>query len=384
MSKPRAFGRRLGQDHDHSKGGEGGDDLSPSSIMIAKELGLPLYDDVSNGPQTQGQVVYATGNGNDSEGVYRHSGSSYHPLTQWREDGKGNIIPVEGETVGDGITTANHESINTDELTVVQSIVDASGTTHTTELAESSDVSPIQSSSDVDHDSTTGGTTGNPHADSASLNDVSPIQSSSDIDHQLTTNRTHDGDAISPNTLNGADIANATSGEVPQSDGAGNLSMGSVGGGGKWEVDGSFNASSDNAIEYVFSSSNFNFARVYVNEFTPEGTNSVSPSIRVNDVSTADYAYIRRGGSSESGVTDWRMSDFDNVSPNEYASFAFRLSNSLNTVAFTVISPCHDPGTGSMDGSIEEGTVLNGDDLFRFQIRAGESAFSCTGVVEVL
>jgi len=32
MSKPRAFGRRLGQDHDHSESGEGGDELSPSSV----------------------------------------------------------------------------------------------------------------------------------------------------------------------------------------------------------------------------------------------------------------------------------------------------------------------------------------------------------------
>jgi len=64
-----------------------------------------------------------------------------------------------------------------------------------------SDVSSIQSSSDVDHDSTQGGTAGNPHADSAAVSDVSSIQSSSDVDHNATSNRTHEGDDLSPDTL---------------------------------------------------------------------------------------------------------------------------------------------------------------------------------------
>ena len=119
MSKPRAFGRRLGQDHDHSESGEGGDSLSPSSISTAKELGLPMYDDVSNAPQSQGRVVYATGNGSTPEGIYKHDGSSYVVSGQWQEDGSGNIVPIDGETVGDGTTTADHQSLSTEESVTV-------------------------------------------------------------------------------------------------------------------------------------------------------------------------------------------------------------------------------------------------------------------------
>jgi len=57
---------------------------------------------------------------------------------------------------------------------------------HSEDFATSSEISSIQSSSDVDHDDTQGGTTGNPHADSASVNDVSDIQQSSDVVHDDT------------------------------------------------------------------------------------------------------------------------------------------------------------------------------------------------------
>lgn len=45
--------------------------------IVASELGLPEYDDVSNAPQTQGRLVYATGDGASTEGIYKHDGTGY-------------------------------------------------------------------------------------------------------------------------------------------------------------------------------------------------------------------------------------------------------------------------------------------------------------------
>jgi len=105
--------------HDHSSQGQGGGSISPDSAVIAQELGLPDVDDVSNGPQTQGRLVYATGNGTSTEGIYRYDGTSYAQVgssSEWQEDGNGNIVPVNGETVGDGTTIADHQSVTTGTL----------------------------------------------------------------------------------------------------------------------------------------------------------------------------------------------------------------------------------------------------------------------------
>jgi hypothetical protein len=89
------------------------------SVTVAQELGLPVYDDVSNADQVQGRLVYATGSGTSSEGIYKHDGSSYAQVggasSEWQEDGNGNVVPIDGETVGDGTTTADHQSVSTDE-----------------------------------------------------------------------------------------------------------------------------------------------------------------------------------------------------------------------------------------------------------------------------
>lgn len=48
-----------------------------SAADIASELGLPEYDDTDNAPQSQGRLIYVTGDGDDAEGVYKHDGDSY-------------------------------------------------------------------------------------------------------------------------------------------------------------------------------------------------------------------------------------------------------------------------------------------------------------------
>lgn len=102
------------------------DEADGNALTVSNEFGLPEYDDVSNAPQTQGRVVYATGAGVSSEGVHKHDGSSYSLVggesSEWQEDGSGNIVPIDGETVGDGTTTANHNLITAEntETTTVQ------------------------------------------------------------------------------------------------------------------------------------------------------------------------------------------------------------------------------------------------------------------------
>ncbi len=93
--------------------------VNADSAILAQELGLPAYDDVSNAPQTQGRLVYATGSGTSAEGIYKHDGAAYTQAGgtgEWEEDGSGNIVPIDGETVGDGTTSANHQSVNTGSL----------------------------------------------------------------------------------------------------------------------------------------------------------------------------------------------------------------------------------------------------------------------------
>ena len=98
------------------------------------------------------------------------------------------------------------EAVEAVDAEVTESAASVSGLdTEVSGKADSADVSDIQASPDVDHDQTQGGTAGNPHADSAHVSDVSDIQASSDVDHDQTTNRTHDGDELSPATLEAED-----------------------------------------------------------------------------------------------------------------------------------------------------------------------------------
>lgn len=99
----------------------------------------------------------AAGDPADASGTvfFEQIGNSNHPVQE---------LHVENEVV------TSTTSVTVEDADITNSLTDPSGTTHSGELADSSDVSSIQSSSDVDHDSTSGGTAGNPHANSASDN----------------------------------------------------------------------------------------------------------------------------------------------------------------------------------------------------------------------
>jgi len=100
------------------------------------------------------------------------------------------------------------DSLTADDATHNNSFTDPSGTTHNGELADSADVSSIQSSSDVDHDLTTGGTDSDAHhsktSSASELSDVS-ADSVSDAHHSKTTQ------AIAGTALNkGGDTLNVS------------------------------------------------------------------------------------------------------------------------------------------------------------------------------
>ena len=95
--------------------------LATNEQNIGTELGIPIYSDPSNAPQTEGRIIYVDGNGSAAKGIYSHDGSSYSlagGTGEWQENGSGNIVPIDGETVGDGTTSANHKSVSTDTATI--------------------------------------------------------------------------------------------------------------------------------------------------------------------------------------------------------------------------------------------------------------------------
>jgi len=108
----------------------------------------------------------------------------------------------------------NTAAVTTDDATVGTTLTDPAAVAHTGALADASDVSSIQSSSDVDHDSTTGGTVSDAHhtktSSASELTDVSADSvgdahhgktASGEIDHDQTTNRTHSGDDLTPQSV---------------------------------------------------------------------------------------------------------------------------------------------------------------------------------------
>lgn len=102
-----------------------GDTLKPNGAVVANELGLPQVADPANAPQTQGRSIYVDGSGNVAAGIYIHDGTSYRRVSQWDQE-NGSVIPAGGETIGDGTTTANHQSVSTE-----QASIGSSRTTHT-------------------------------------------------------------------------------------------------------------------------------------------------------------------------------------------------------------------------------------------------------------
>lgn len=74
-----------------------------------------------------------------------------------------NNVSISYDDVNDTLTISLASSISTSTVEATDTLTDPSGVDHTGEIADSADVSSIQTSSDVDHDSTTGGTDPDAH-----------------------------------------------------------------------------------------------------------------------------------------------------------------------------------------------------------------------------
>jgi len=90
-----------------------------SAATVQDELRVPIYGDNTNAVQANRSVWYNDGSGPDSSGYYAYdNGTVTGPLgsggsSEWQEDGSGNLVPIDGETVGDGTTSADHQSLST-------------------------------------------------------------------------------------------------------------------------------------------------------------------------------------------------------------------------------------------------------------------------------
>lgn len=88
--------------------------LTANSAVVANELGLPQYDDVSNAPQAIGRIVYSTGDGASPEGIYKHDGSSYSKM----EGGTGLSNPLTENLDADGHDISNVNALDADQVSI--------------------------------------------------------------------------------------------------------------------------------------------------------------------------------------------------------------------------------------------------------------------------
>jgi hypothetical protein len=103
-------------------------------VEAKKELILPTYDETSNArADAAGELIYITGNGGDTEGIYKYDGGSYKRTVTGLEDGEN----FDGQGTSEFSNLAN---VVTDDQTVNQTLTDPDGVDHTGELADDADV----------------------------------------------------------------------------------------------------------------------------------------------------------------------------------------------------------------------------------------------------
>jgi len=198
----------------------------------------------------------------------------------------------------------NTAAVSTDDATVGTTLTDPAAVTHTGELADASDVSGIQSSSDVDHDSTTGGTVSDAHhsktSSASELSDVSADSASSahhlktasgDIDHDQTTNRTHSGDNITPQSVS-ANVFGIAGFEQVEKDG---------------EIDvGGEQHGPSNKVTYTINDTGKDAYILVLESFGTDNAGSSNHRLRYNGYGSAsgedDYEFVDSSGQTK-GVT---------------------------------------------------------------------------------
>jgi uncharacterized protein YaiE (UPF0345 family) len=174
-------------------------------------LGIPTYATFSDLPAA-GNRPTASG----TDGTQRQFAAVAADRTVYRDDGT-EWVPWFGKGTSSRPlpNTSHFEAISTDSATVNTTLTDPANVDHTGELADSSDVSSIQSSSDVDHDSTAGGTNSSTHhtktSSASELTDVS-ADSVSGAHHSRYTG-SESRSAIEAGDVNGVQFFNYEQGE---------------------------------------------------------------------------------------------------------------------------------------------------------------------------
>lgn len=107
--------------------------------------------------------------------------------------------------------------------------------------------------------------------------------------------------SVEANGLNGADLANAASGTVPQAQGDGTLAMASVGGGGIWTEDANSPQTDTGASSHTYTLANtFDIVLVQVQFKDTSATTNVL-DLRANGDTGPNYDFVRSSGTTAAG-----------------------------------------------------------------------------------
>jgi hypothetical protein len=106
-----------------------------STLSVADELGIPIYSDSTNAPQTEGNVIVVDGSGSKSAGLYSHDGSSYIKAGNTEEKIEDIVV---GLITGGNKVSTTYDDAN-DTLTVNTSALDTEEVEDTVSSLVSSD-----------------------------------------------------------------------------------------------------------------------------------------------------------------------------------------------------------------------------------------------------
>ena len=185
-----------------------GSDGLETWLSRVETLGIPTFATFADLP-TPGARPTASG----TAGTQRQFAAVAGDRTVYRDDGT-EWVPWFGAGASSRPLpgTSYFEAVDADDVTVTNSLTDPASVSHTGELADAADVSSIQSSSDVDHDQTTNRTHSGDDItpDSVSTNDATVTNSLTDpsgVSHSGELADSSDLDSVSStSTASGYEI----------------------------------------------------------------------------------------------------------------------------------------------------------------------------------
>lgn len=202
-----------------------------------------------------------------------------------------------------------------------------------------------------------GGTTTVPGDTYLKLGEANPDDATADT--RANDNPSLTLDELTTDELNNADIANAADGEVPTSDGAGNLAM-EAGGSGLWTEDGNspVNVDGQSTINYTFADT-YDVYLIDLPLFADDGSrSSLEIQLYQSDGSkytSSDYYTRFQDGSSAGSATEGQLSD-GTLSGGTYggAVLVYRTANSGGALIRNMGFMAHFGANYFLDAGINE------------------------------